>query len=210
MVAATASALLARAFAAATSVVRRLVWMYEPAARPALPMAMRATTANPTSFVTGSLLESTLSWMDARSEVGKRDRDGSGEVPEQGRSLLDPGGPDLLLIDEYVQAAGQGIGEQNTKAGLIARSSCPRLGCGGPPGDPSRVQAQGGRQARGLRALLNGQPRMFVEAKALGQNLEDRGGRIRSWGTPRSRVCAGRSALHLLGGLIRAQRLASG
>ena len=69
----------------------------------------------------------------------------------------------------------QGIGEQNTKAGLIA----PVLrSLGWDIEDLREVHMEYKPRASDkpvdYALLLNGQPRMFVEAKALGQNLDDR------------------------------------
>jgi hypothetical protein len=82
----------------------------------------------------------------------------------------------LRLVGERIAAySPQGIGEQNTKAGLIA----PVIRSLGWDIEDLRevhleYRPRPSDKPVDYALLLNGQPRMFVEAKALGQNIEDR------------------------------------
>lgn len=76
--------------------------------------------------------------------------------------------------DRIESLSGQAIGEQNTKAGLIA----PVLrALGWDVEDLREVHLEYRRRPADkpvdYALLISGQPRMFVEAKALGENLED-------------------------------------
>jgi hypothetical protein len=82
----------------------------------------------------------------------------------------------LATVRERIDSlSGEPFGEQNTKAGLIA----PILRALGWDTEDFRevhleYRPRPGDNPVDYALLLNGQPRMFVEAKALGQNLDDR------------------------------------